>query len=164
MPISEKLDRLRKLWLAAMVLPSRALAEITHEDHDASRENKNPIAAPPKKHLPFLVRSTAVSLQSLLWGRNANSDGGAMSECQLNALPRQRARAPLPLQSHEDKRRAAREREDRYDREIFQHPNRWRGVGPSPVGPSQGRGLQLEQQDAVPVVSWCDRSGTGIPT
>jgi hypothetical protein len=49
----------------AMLAPSRAarnamaspMAEMTHEDHDASRENKNCDCRPPKKHLPSLVRS-----------------------------------------------------------------------------------------------------------
>jgi hypothetical protein len=30
---------------------------MTHEDHDASREDKNRNCCPPKKHLPFLVRN-----------------------------------------------------------------------------------------------------------
>jgi hypothetical protein len=30
---------------------------MTHEDHDASRKNKNRDCRPPKKHLPFLVRN-----------------------------------------------------------------------------------------------------------
>jgi hypothetical protein len=76
---------------------------MTHEDHDASRENKDRDCRPPKKHLPFLVRSTAVHFKVSCEGEMGT------------------AVAPLPPQSHEDKHRAASEREDRYDREIFQH-------------------------------------------